>query len=191
MGNVFKEYRWEVLQKMLKKESDKLARRQRAFRKKGNNALDKHIEKNFNEDLFKLTDKGYIAKGLEFYKQKNITYLQKAIKTLQSMNSSVMYKSVKEYEKVQTKKLDGVKQYIKDRLIQMGFSDDKINKILSDKNFLDNFFRILNDNVNSKMPSDDILQPLFDSLRIEEEAMQQTLNQANLQSDITQRLFER
>ena len=141
MGNVFKEYRWEVLQKMLKKESDKLARRQRAFRKKGNNALDKHIEKNFNEDLFKLTDKGYIAKGLEFYKQKNITYLQKAIKTLQSMNSSVMYKSVKEYEKVQTKKLDGVKQYIKDRLIQMGFSDDKINKILSDKNFLDNFFK--------------------------------------------------
>ena len=73
----------------------------------------------------------------------------------------------------------------------MGFSDDKINKILSDKNFLDNFFRILNDNVNSKMPSDDILQPLFDSLRIEEEAMQQTLNQASLQSDITQRLFER
>ena len=191
MGNVFKEYRWEVLQKMLKKESDKLARRQRAFRKKNNNALDKHIKNNFNEDLFKLTDKGYIAKGLEFYKSKNVTYLQKAIKSLQTMNSSIMFKSVREYEKVQTKKLEGVKQYIKDRMYNMNFSDEKINETLNDKDFLDNFFQALNDNTNSKMPSDDILKPLFDALRIEEKALNETLNQINIQNDITKRLFER
>ena len=189
--NVFSDFSWESLQKRLKKESDKLARRQRAFRKKDNDALDRHLNNNFNSDLFQLTDKGYISKGIEFYKNKNITYLQKAIRTLEVLNSSVTYKSVRDYDKVQNKKREGIKQYIKDRLQSMGFSEERINQILNDNNFIDNFIRILNENVNSKLPSDDILNPLFDSLKLEENAMQETLNQATIQSDITSRLFNR
>jgi len=189
--NVYKEFRWEELQKMLKKESDKLARRQRAFRKKDNNAIDRYLENNFNEDLFQLTDKGYISKGIEFYKNKNINYLQKAIRTLEVLNNTKTYKSVRDYEKVQTKKMDGIKQYIKDRLRAMGMSEERIQQILSDKNFIDNFIQILNDNTNSKLSSDEQLNPLFDSLMIEEKAMEESLNQVNVQGDITQRLFNR
>ena len=189
--NVYKEFRWEELQKMLKKESDKLARRQRAFRKKDNNAIDRYLENNFNEDLFQLTDKGYVSKGIEFYKNKNVNYLQKAIRTLEILNNTKTYKSVRDYEKVQTKKMDGIKQYIKDRLRAMGMSEERIQQILSDKNFIDNFIQILNDNTNSKLSSDEQLNPLFDSLMIEEKAMEESLNQVNVQGDITQRLFNR
>ena len=189
--NVYKEFRWEELQKMLKQQSDKLARRQRAFRKKDNDAIDRYLENNFNSDLFQLTDKGYVSKGIEFYKSKNINYLQKAIRTLEVLNNTKTYKSVRDYEKVQTKKLEGIKQYIKDRLRAMGISEERIQQILSDKNFIDNFIQILNDNTNSKLSSDEQLNPLFDSLMIEEKAMEESLNQVNVQGDITQRLFNR
>ena len=189
--NVYKEFRWEELQKMLKKESDKLARRQRAFRKKDNNAIDRYLENNFNSELFQITDKGYVSKGIEFYKNKNVNYLQKAIRTLEILNNTKTYKSVRDYEKVQTKKMEGIKQYIKDRLRVMGISEEKIQETLSDKNFIDNFIQILNDNTNSKLSSDEQLNPLFDSIMIEEKAMEESLNQVNVQGDITQRLFNR
>lgn len=189
--NVFSDFSMSSLQKKLKKEVDKLARRQRAFRKKGNDAIDRYLENNFNEDLFQLTDKGYVSKGIEFYKEKNITYLQKAIRTLEVLNNTKTYKSVRDYEKVQNKKMEGIRQYIEDRLRRMGLSEQRIQEILSDSNFIDNFIQILNDNANSKLSSDEQLNPLFDSLMIEEKAMEESLNQVNVQGDITQRLFSR
>ena len=98
---VYTEYNWDNLEKRLKQNVDKLARRQRAFEKVGNNELSRHMESVLDNDfLFQKTKKGYISKGMQFYKEGgNIVRLQKAIATLEGFLNNSTYKSVKTYQK--------------------------------------------------------------------------------------------
>ena len=191
---VYTEYNWDNLEKRLKQNVDKLARRQRAFEKVGNNALSRHMENVLDNDfLFQKTKKGYISKGMQFYKEGgNIVRLQKAIATLEGFLNNSTYKSVKTYQKSVKKKEDGIKGYIEKQLQDKNVPFDIIDKVLSNPNIVDDFIRVMNDNVNSKLSSDLIASPLLDSfLALEQKAVNETLNTITNQVDVTNRLYSR
>lgn len=187
----YKEYNWSNLQKMLKVEVDKLARRQRSFRKQGSDVLDQHIANNFNPELFTMTKEGYISKGLSFYKDKSVTNLQRAIVELRKLNTG-SYKNLKTYQKSVDKKNERSLGYIKEQFLDRGFSDEQIEEILKDKSVLDSFYQILNDNVNSKISSDLVLSPLFDSYNyMLEEATDKTVNDIAQTKNNLNRVYNR
>ena len=184
---------WEDLGKMLKTETDKLARRQRAFREKGIDSLDNFVKNNYNEHLFKMTDKGYISKGTKYYKDLNKEglpgqwYLRKAIKTLQQINNNENYKSVKQYNKIQEKKERSIQDNMREKL-KGRLPNDQINKMIKDKGFMDRFYKVMNNNAHSKYSSDQIMS---DFLNIEMSAFEKAVNQIVSSVETTQRLYNR
>ncbi len=189
--NVYTEYNWKTLQKRLKQEVDKLARHRRNFIKNDLDALDRHINNTLlNDDLFYTTKTGNIGKGLAFYKSKNITYMQRAIADLEKFNNSKMWSSPREYKKVIHKRNESLKDYIRDQLDKKGVSFDEIERILSQTNIINELIQVMNDNVNSKISSDKILSPLFDSfINLEKNAFNESLNIELNSRDVTNRMY--
>lgn len=191
--SVYNEYSWNNLQKRLKQQVDKLARRRRSFARSGLDALDKHIETTLlNEDLFYTTKSGNIGKGLTFYKDKSITYLQRAIAELERFNNSKMWSSPKAYKKVITKRNESLKDYIREQLEKKGASYEETERIVNQTNIVNELIAVMNENVNSKISSDKILSPLFDSyINLERNALNESLNIELNARDVTRRLYER
>lgn len=191
--SVYNEYSWNNLQKRLKQQVDKLARRRRSFSRSGIDALDKHIETTLlNEDLFYTTKSGNIGKGLSFYKDKSITYLQRAIAELERFNNSKMWSSPKVYKKVITKRNESLKDYIREQLEKKGASYEETERIVNQTNIVNELIAVMNENVNSKISSDKILSPLFDSyINLERNALNESLNIELNARDVTRRLYER
>ena len=191
--SVYNEYSWNNLQKRLKLQVDKLARRRRSFAKSGIDALDKHIKTTLlNPDLFYTTNSGNIGKGLSFYKDKSITYLQRAIAELERFNNSKMWTSPKSYKKVITKRNESLKDYIREQLDKKGVSYEEIERIVNQTNITNELIAVMNENVNSKISSDKILSPLFDSyINLERNALNESLNIELNSRDVTRRLYER
>jgi hypothetical protein len=191
--SVYNEYNWNRLQQRLKQQVDKLARRRRSFARSGLEALDKRIETTLlNEDLFYTTKSGNIGKGLTFYKDKSITYLQRAVAELERFNNSKMWSSPKSYKKVITKRNESLKDYIREQLEKKGASYEEIERIVNQTNIVNELIAVMNENVNSKISSDKILSPLFDSyINLERNALNESLNIELNARDVTRRLYER
>ena len=184
---------WEDLGKMLKVEVDKLAKRQRSFRQAGIDSLDSFVKNNYNEQLFKMTSKGYISKGTKYYKDLNKEgipgqwYLRKAIKTLQQINKNENYKSVKQYNKIQEKKERSIQATMRDKL-RGRLPNDQIDKMIKDKDFMNRFYKVMSNNAHSKYSSDQIMT---DFLNIEMSAFEKAVNQIVSGVETTQRLYNR
>lgn len=191
--NVYNEFVWDNLAKRLKYAVDTLARRQRQFDNANISALDTYIKNNvINEDLFKITEKGYISKGVKFYKDKNITYLQRAIAELEKLNSHKLFKSVKSYTRIYEKQNISIRQYIFDEIYAKTNDFEMSKKISEDPNIVEELRSIMNNNAHSKMSSDNILSPMFDSyIEIEKRALNQAINDTVNAEDTTHRLYER
>lgn len=191
--NVYKEFNWDNLQKRLKYQVDKLARRRRSFAKSGIDALDKHFETTIlNPDLFYITKSGNIGKGLKFYQDKNITYLQRAIAELERFNNSKMWSSPREYKKIIQKRDESLKDYIREQLEKKGASYEEIDRIVNQSNITNELINVMNENINSKLSSDKILSPLFDSyINLEKNALNESLNVLLNSRDVTHRLYEK
>lgn len=191
--NVYNEFVWDNLAKRLKYAVDTLARRQRQFDKADIGALNTYIKNNIiNEDLFKVTDKGYISKGMKFYKEKNITFLQRAIAELERLNNHATFKSVKSYNRVYEKQNESIRQYIFDEIYAKTNDFDMAKKISEDPNIVEELRSIMNNNAHSKISSDTILSPMFDSyIEIEKRSLDEGINNIVNSQDVTSRLYER
>lgn len=125
----------EELIKMIINQINSLNKKIKKFKEKDVTSHLEFVKSLISEDMGQFTINDTLSKSKKFYKEKNIIWLKKTLKTLHKINNHYAYGTEKKYFSELTKQMERIKNFVETYLRQKGYSEEFIQKAINSKDF--------------------------------------------------------